>query len=491
MKRKLERTITRRLRECAALVFFGAAAFAGAQETLGTADLVKIIEKQNTQLQELSQRLQNLESNQTQIKTAMKETNEAVAEQNKKIEKEDSRLSLGKGIEGLKITGDLRLRYEMRDRTFDQKRTDANDGDRTRLRDRLRLGGVWTNKDEAWEIGVGLATGNARASGGTSDGRSTNSDWGRNGVFDHQELWLDYAYAKHKWDLGGTPASLTVGQQKTPFVNTILTWDGDLRPTGVSAQYGDPQGKDYSGPFATVGAYEVSYLSDGRVISGDPQDGIDDNVWLYAAQAGYKWKGEDSSWLGLFGYQKISDAYRNASSWYANSNDPNNAFGAADTGYGYDIGEFYTEYQTSLSGVTVKPYAHVAYNFGAGGDKSQGTAKDTSLISADSSDNALAWMLGVDLKRGKWSLGYAYLDIGADAVFGPMRDSDFGETAGLVDTDIRGHVLRLGYDLTKNCSLGASYYNLERRKGGSGNDSSGSSFADSAQLVQLDLNYKF
>jgi hypothetical protein len=71
-----------------------------------------------------------------------------------------------------------------------------------------------------------------------------------------------------------------------------------------------------------------------------------------------------------------------------------------------------------------------------------------------------------------------------------MRDSDFGETAGLTDTDIQGHVLRLGYNLTANCNIGTSYMLLNRINGGSENIGS-STQADQAQLLQLDLNYKF
>ncbi len=488
----------------------------GAQEGPSAAELKALIEKQSQLIENLSNRVKELESKPSdvqQVQKGLMETNEALAETNKKLDKTDSRLAFGKGIDGLTLTGDLRLRYEARDRSIDTTPADGNDGDRTRIRDRFRLGAVWLNKAESWEIGAGLATGNARTTkvktgakdsagkdvtvtipAGTSDGRSTNSDWGRNGTFDHQEIWLDYAYAKHKWDRNGTPLSLTMGQMKTPFVNTAMTWDGDLRPTGVAAQYGDPLKKDYRGPFLTLGVFEVAYLSDGSVIGGDPRASLDDNVFWLAAQTGYKYTDDDQTFLGMLGWQHITDAYRNAANWYVYSQDPNTVYGGVDTGYTYDIAEGYIEYQRAVSGVTLRPYAHVAYNLGAEGNRTQGGASgkpgNNAVIDPEKSQNALAWMLGLDVKRGRWSLGYGYARIGADAVFGPMRDSDFGETAGLVDTDIQGHIVRLGCDLTRNLNLGASYLLLSRIKGGSSNDAA-SAESDSAKLLQLDLVYKF
>jgi len=471
------------------------AATAGAQEPVSQADLMKVIENQTAQLNALSQRLQNLETTQTQMKTVMKETNEAVSDQNKKLEQSSSLLSLGKGIDNLKITGDLRLRYEARDVQVPNRATGTASGDRTRIRDRFRLNGVWTNKTEGWEVGAGLATGNDRA------GRSSNSDWGRQGgdnnVFDHQEIWLDNAYVKHKFDYEGTPVSLFGGQlAKNPNVSTILTWDNDLRPTGVGAQYGDPYSKDYAGPIFTAGAYEVAYLSDGSTVNGknDYSTKVDDNVWWFPVQGGYKYKGENSDFLAIGGYQHLNGAYRNAANWYKNSQVPNNAYGGADTGYKYDILETYLEYKTTYAGFELKPYTHVAYNMGAQGNKNQGgnKGKAANNLSTDpgASDNKLAWMLGMDVRRGKWTLGYGYAYIGADAVFGPMRDSDFGETAGLTDTDIQGHIIRLGYDITKNCNVGGSLMMLQRNKGGTATRAANAE-ADKAALVQLDLNYKF
>lgn len=465
---------------CAAIGTALAGGAAQAQDATTVAELQK-------QLAELKAKIEQMEARQTEMRTAMKETNEAVAEQGKKVDKTDGKLSLGKGINNLKLTGDLRVRYEQRDRDLVEKNGVANapdDGDRSRFRTRFRLGFVWNNKTEQWEVGAGLATGGA-------DGRSTNDTWGeRNGsVFETDEIRLDYAYAKHKWLWCDTPVSLTAGQQKNPFVVTGLNWDGDLRPVGFTAQYGDPFGKGYSGPFATAGGYLVQWQANGRTINGSPQTGWDDNVNLYALQLGWAQKGENMNWLAAAGYQHVSSAFRNEDGWLvadmANSQNPNATFGTGNNDYAYDVLDVYAELKTAMAGFDVKPYVHAAYNMGADGAGTQ--ARDLAANSITPDDENLGWLLGLDIKHGKWGFGYYYAQIGADCVFGPMRDSDFGETAGLRDTDIKGHAFRLGYNITKNLNVGAAYLMLERINSDDVNDAS----PEEARLVQVDAVWKF
>lgn len=466
-----------------------------AQETVSNAELLKVITEQNKKIEALNQRVQEMEGKQapapadaSQLKKGLMETNDALAQTNKKIETLDQRLTLGKGIDGLKLTGDLRVRYEQRNRDM-QGRDDSakGDGDRSRFRTRLRAGGIWTNSVEDWEVGAGVATGEK------NDDRSTNDSWGHDSfIFEKGNVYLDYAYAKHTWvdpfkaeSLPG-PLSLTLGQQRNPLVSTTMNWDTDINPTGFTAQYGDPKGKEYNGPFLTLGAYVLSNLSTGQTIGGANQEKMTDNAWLYAAQAGYAYKSEPFDALGAIGYEQISNTYRNIASaaWAnSNSNDPNNPWGGIDTGYEYRIVDAYGEVKTTFVGIDVKPYAHAAMNFGADGSKTQG--KNIVKGDVDPSNENLAWMLGFDLKRGKWSLGYSYAYIEADAVFGPAHDSDFGETAGLQDTDLQGHLVKLAYSPTKNVTLGASVFLLERIKEVLASDASAS------RMFQLDAVYKF
>ena len=457
------------------------------------AELSRLVEKQSKQIEMLMQRLDQMEKKQAEdtatVKKVVMETNAALADTNKKVETSDGKLTFGKGIDGLKITGDVRVRAETRGVSIGNGGSPS--GDRSRFRERFRVGGVWTNKAESWEIGAGLATGNDRS------GRSTNSDLGTNvgdgakgGAYDHMNIWLDYAYAKHNFNMDGTPASLTLGQQKTPFVTTILNSDSDLRPQGVTFQYGDPLGKEYSGAFLTGGAYVLSYLSDGKTYKSqnnkDYATGFAENVYDLKIQGGYAQKGENGDWLAAAGLESITNAYRNSAAglFGANSNNPNNPYTGLDTGYQYNILDFYGEYKTTVNGIELKPYGHVAYNLGAGGSKSQQSANYGT--NSEKGTSQLGWMLGVDAKKGKWSAGYAYAYIGADCVFGPLRDSDFGETGGMQDTNLQGHIIKVGYDVTKNFNVGGSLMLMSAIDNKANNSKAGN-----ATLIQLDAVYKF
>ena len=93
-----------------------------------------------------------------------------------------------KAIDQVKIKGDLRVRYERRDTEYENS---DDDYARDRWRSRFRIGGVWKNKKEDWEVGAGLATGGSGAT-------STNDTWSDDEPFETGDIRLDYAYAKHK-----------------------------------------------------------------------------------------------------------------------------------------------------------------------------------------------------------------------------------------------------------------------------------------------------
>jgi hypothetical protein len=323
--------------------------------------------------------------------------------------------------------------YERRDR-------DNPEDDYTALnrwRTRFRLGGVWKNKTENWEVGAGLATGG-------SDGRSTNDTWGEESVFETGDIRLDYAYAKHKIE----DFTLTAGQQVNPFETSWLFWDGDLRPTGFTAQYANKMGL-----FATIGGYGLRfYATPGQ-----------DTAMLGAGQVGYKSKFGDVKVLAALGYQHFDGVFSNRE--------------APNPNYDFHIGDFYTKVSVPLGIVELSPYGQIWCNFGADGDAGQGQLKGN----LDPGDENIGWVLGLDATINKMvKLGYAYAVVAADSIYGPLTDSDFGN--GLSDTDVKGHRISAFVDVTKNISTGVSalFYEAAERKN-----------QREVDLYQFDVNYKF
>jgi len=217
---------------------------------------------------------QQLQELRTQIEALQKKLNDTQTQIDKLAAAAPAGKAGGAGLltlgpaTGLKLSGDLRLRYEA------QSRNDENDANerRERLRTRFRLGFDWTTAEaDGWTIGAGLATGPATATGTNETWSSFDGAGGVNAEFGKGVIRLDYAYAKHSWPSGTT---FTVGQQRNPYLNADTIWDADVRPCGATLQ--QEVGKTVVG-FLTVGGYDVRH--EGR----DQADGL-----LGAAQAGVR-----------------------------------------------------------------------------------------------------------------------------------------------------------------------------------------------------------
>ncbi len=345
------------------------------------------------------------------------------------------RIGLGKGIERLELTGDLRTRFE-----YDQRDSNGHEQHRSRVRPRLRLGAVW-GSTERWEIGVGLATGDEQAT-------STNDTWGDTRPFKTGDIRLDYAYAMHRWD----DLSLTIGQQKNPFVSTWALWDSDVRPTGVTLQY------QTEGWFAAVGGYDVRHY--GR----DEGDAL-----LGALQVGARGR------RGGFGYVA-------ALAWYsynratvapnAGSTQPSPAISTDD--YRFNLGSLHVDLSHRVGKWKGAVFGEYIRNVSANGDISQAGA------GIDPGENDTAWIAGGRITYDKLTLSYAYAHIEADSVYGQVNDSTFGGPIGT--TDVKGHAMGLDYALTGNLTVGATVYltdPMERTDPGNG------------LLYDLDLVWKF
>ena len=335
----------------------------------------------------------------------------------------------GSHVENLKIKGDLRVRYEARE--------DESGNTRDRFRQRFRLGFTWKT-NEGWEIGAGFATGG-------SDATSTNDTYSEGSPFETGDLRLDYAYAKHKWENG---FNVTLGQHKNPFVSSKLLWDGDVRFVGVTANWMD---KD-SGFFVTGGAYVVqSYLSD----TGDDADAN-----LYAAQVGIV----NSGFTGALAY------------YHFDEQNSNNVLSTGDNEV--SMASAYLEYAGKTDMFKYKFFGEYTMNFGA--DNS-----GTSQASGSPESEDTAWVLGGELGIDNFKFKYMYGHFESDSAFGPLTDSDFGDSlnTGNNTNNTEGHRFGLAYKVTKNFEVEATYMLVEAIDGGSGDDE--------GELFQLDFKYKF
>ena len=439
-----------------ACVLISAAAFAGENDQAEILRKMEAIEKQ-LQEQQVHMRAQDLRIEQQQVligalkaelesrvAAAPAASQERVSEMVKQqvdeaIEKrglaqvsDRPGISLGKNIDGLKIKGDLRVRYQHQNA---DRGAGGDEETRKRWRHRLRLGGVWTNSSDNWEIGVGVASGG-------SDGRSTNQTWEDGGDgFTSGDLRIDYAYAKHDFE----SMSLTLGQQKNPFETSWILWDGDLRPQGFTAKF------DQDNLFATVGGYNIDHL------------GWDEsNAMFYAAQVGFEWENALLA-VAYYGYNDIT---------------ADEVGGVADESYSFNIADLYGHIGSDLGDAKLKLFGQLCSNLGADGDVSQ---RGDMPAGYDPSDGDMAWALGIEAKVRDLKISYAYASIEADSMPAWLNDSDFGD--GVADTDLKGHKIGVGYSLSKNLSLGATALLFDRDQADVNNDK--------GKVYQFDVKYKF
>ena len=364
------------------------------------------------ELEYLKQKVQSQQQHIDQLQTIINETMDKKIDakvEEKMAKGGSSKVALANEfIDQLDIKGDLRVRFERRD-------VDGGKA-RDRFRTRFRIGGVWKNKAESWEVGAGLAT------GGT-DGTSTNDTWGDAEPFETGDIRLDYAYAKHKMG----DFSFTLGQQKNPFLCSWLIWDGDLRPTGFTSQFSHE-----SGFFATLGAYGlVLYDSDNTAM-------------MYAGQLGY------TNTIGNVGLT-VAAGYQQYDSIWSSAAAPN-------SDYDFEIGDIYAKADFSAGSVKLSPYAQIWSNFGADGGVGEGQVGGT----LEPEDEDLGWVAGIDAKMGRFKLGYAYAVVGADSIYEGLKDSDFGTGAG--DVDVKGHKISASYSFTKNVSAALPPCYMNRTK---------------------------
>ncbi|MEJ2705490.1 MAG: putative porin [Sedimentisphaerales bacterium] len=345
-------------------------------------------------------------------------------------------------LENVKISGDLRYRFESID---EQSGGDWKAGvNRNRIRARL---GLEAKVNDEWGLGFRLAT-------GTGDPVSTNVDLDKS--FSEKDIWIDRAFftwhpaAMKGFDLVG-------GKMANPFYavgHNQLIWDHDLNPEGLAARYQEPL-SDSSMLSISGGGFWVERASD-------------TSLWGLQSYVTHKLRNDDYLMAGAsyYDYGNIEgqgDLYTPwaggaTPKWWGNTFNGTPAVFAND----YNLIEGFAEYGFEVGATPVSLFGDYVYNTAA-------------------SDKNTGWLAGFTFNEtedpGSWAFRYDYRDLDADAVVGQFNDSDFigGGTNG------KGHLLGLTYQLAKNVQAGLTYY-LDKKK---------DSYEDKYHRLQADLLLKF
>jgi hypothetical protein len=215
------------------------------------------------------------------------------------------------------------------------------------------------------------------------------------------------------WDLGyidyapsflGGNSHFIFGKMKKPWekVNDLI-WDGDTNPEGVAFK-----GKYKMDGFTLMPSW--GYYAFTEASSGDSL--LDDAHLAHAQLAAKIGKGYK---LGLSFYK-----------W-----EPNAAY-TAD----HEMWELFGS--AKIPGTPVTVYGNYVTN-------------EADSATTDES----AWALGAKAKFGAFNAGYEFRDMGIDAINTDFTNSDF-------DAPAEGHILKAGYKIDKNFSVGATYILTDR-----------------------------
>ena len=390
--------------------------------------LSETIQQQQKEIERLKQELNNQrKSIETGQEVQKEEIKKAVKVETKKAEK-SWRDSLPKWTRKIKISGDLRLRYE---RLWDRGmlNEDGTPGkqdtrDRGRIRVRLYVDAPITDEIKThFMITTNMAT--------NQEATTTNATFGED--FNDKGIFLARAYAEYKpnWLKG---LGVGAGKFKKNFYNTDIMWDTDVNPEGVY-EYFRYKGSKIFQPFI--------YLSQ-MVVN---ENNRTPDAMLYLNQAGFDWNigpvkwvlaGSYYSWSNLNGTKWMHDGSYNKGGGNSFVTDP--ATGNIDFEYGYKLWEAISEIGFKLGPYPVKVFLDYIYNAANGVPDGENKAYNFSF------------KIGNEAKKGAYSLYYKYAYIEQNAVLGCLNDQDF------YGANRKGHKVALHYWPFGNTLLRAVFF---------------------------------
>ncbi|MCD6295835.1 MAG: putative porin [Deltaproteobacteria bacterium] len=388
-------------------------------------ELSDVIQKQQQQIEQLRQDLKSQrksidkvqQSQDEKIKTAVKaETKEA---------EKTWREWIPKWTENIKISGDLRLRYEAiwnRERLqADGSFNDVSSRNRYRIRARLFFDGKISDEVSGHFM---ICTNQDAVQEATTTNQSFDNDFNDKGIYLHRA----YGTYKPEWLPG---FEVTAGKFKNTFMHTDIMWDPDVNPEGIYERYQYQGWKNFK-PFIHLGQMVINEINRES-----------DDAALYVNQLGFDWKIGPVKWTLAGGYYEWSNLHnsqflKNAAYKGGGGNSYN--AGLTDYLYDYHLWEGISFVKFKIGPIPTK----LKFDYIVNTADHVPSDQDTAYFAG--------FKLGKEKKKGDWSLFYKYARIERDAVVGSMNDQDF------YGANRKGHKAAFRYMLFDRLRLGFAYF---------------------------------
>jgi Putative porin len=432
------------------------------------------------------------------------------------------KLKLSAPITELELYGDTRLRYETREGTTASNipgTPGPNDTQkRSRERYRLRLGLRGTLADD-WFFGIRLET--------STNPRSTNVTFGDDaGPFGKASdtIGVGQAYIGYR---GLRDFTFEVGKIPNPLVTTLMVWDGDINPEGLSEQWKYSYNFNFGGGSTPAAA---SYGKDGKTVAAVEAEPFKVKLDLFANLAQFLY--DDANPENPLGPRSVAGnkLVPNSDNWVlawqlgARLTLPNNIYFQAApvvysyTGTGDTFNTFYVGGSSAVTntaslalnqtGINSLLILEVPMEFGFKigelpfrifGDFAVNFDGDERAIAAghpEAQDQRYAYQVGAGIGQLKakhdWQLQAFWQHTEQFSLDPNLVDSDFFDSR----VNIQGVVVQAGYAISDAVTFNLSYGWGRRadRSFGLGTGGAGDigvNPIDKYQVFQADLNLKF
>ena len=369
-------------------------------------------------------------------------------------------------VNQMKISGDVRGRYDIIKTENDFPGAGEPNKDRSRLRYRLRVGATATLFDR-FEAGFRLTSSEPNADGTGGDPISGNTTFQNNGS--KKFVYIDLAYGK--WtpiSSGPWLLSTTIGKMENPFTVSDMVFDGDYTPEGIALQVGYTFNDKHSLKL-TGGLFALDEINQGAQASDDP--------YLVGAQLRFdsKWTPKFSTTVGL-AWMTLTDDDNLGTGAVPNLNGGNSRYPTAVTNATGPhaatalVNSYHPVIVDASATYTLDkfPLYKGAFPIRIGGEYMHNSGADD--------NNSGYWggiFLGKSGKKGAWELSYRYKVLEEDAWYEEFVDSDFGayrQVAFVGDggvrgyragTGVQGHVTKAVYSVSDGFTIGATWFYTE------------------------------
>jgi hypothetical protein len=343
------------------------------------------------------------------------------------------------------VSGDMRFRQEFRD-------SDTKGSEKNRSRIRARLAIKAEVNDEV-DVGFRLVT-----AGGTT---STNQTL--EGGFGGKNIFFDRVFVK--WSpsfVNGT--SVVLGKMKQPWFSVSNNiWDSDVNPEGIAIAHNQ-----------NIGPVKLKATGGYFFLSNNDKGSFSDDMTMYHAglSGAVEFNDMIKSTLGFNTYLYNGTTINDYLNCETGKTCPDGITGFAGDNVNGDAAADFKLYEVAgkidvdTGFLPIQLFANYVIN-AANGIKS----------SEDS-----AWLTGVSTKYNSFKLSYIYRDTQLNAVPDTFNDSDFNAGA----TGARGHVVKLGYTISKNFSTSLAYLAAEEYT-----DNNEGTDGTDRNTFQIDVKAKF